>query len=285
MYLQHFGLVQYPFSLTPNTRFFLKLPSHQQAFELLLKAIELPGSFAKITGEVGTGKTMLCRKVILALESHKNRFVTAYIPNPVLDEEGMMHAIAEELGISTNTDISYFEVIKLVSAELVRINASGRIVILFIDEAQALSEEALAAIQLLTKLDTKENKYIQVVLFGQPELDELLEHASLSKLVEQLSFSFVLPELDREGTEAYIRHRVHKSGFNGSHLFTEKAINRLYKSSKGVPRMINILAHKSLMSAFGTGEHRISEDHVDRAIADTETVRQQTSITQRFFGN
>lgn len=285
MYNQHFGLVQYPFSLTPNTRYFMKLPSHQRAFSLLLSALDMPGSFAKITGEVGTGKTMLCRKSLNALATHKTRFVTAYIPHPILSEEGIMSAIADELNLVTESGSSYYELLKAISVELMRLHLEGKKVILFIDEAQAMPEETLAAVQLLTSLDTEEEKYLQVVLFGQPELDDLLQRPAMLQIGKEMSFTFILPSLDRNGTEAYVAHRLSKAGYNGQQLFSRDAINLLHNSSKGVPRMINILAHKAMMSAYGKGERNVSEDHVKRAIADTESIRQNPSFTQRLFGD
>lgn len=285
MYNQHFGLAQYPFSLTPNTRYFMKLPSHQRAFNLILNSLVGPGSFAKITGEVGTGKTMLCRKVLNALATHKNKFITAYIPHPILNEEGVMHAIAEELSLDARSDASYYDLLKLISAALLRFHVDGKKVILFIDEAQAMPEESLAAVQLLTSLETDDDKYLQVVLFGQPELDALLQRPAMLQIGKQMSFTFVLPSLDRTGTEAYIAHRLNKAGYNGSQPFSREALNQIFSSSKGVPRMINILAHKAMMAAYGKGDRSISADHVKRAIADTETARQNPSFAQRLFGD
>lgn len=284
MYNQHFGLAQYPFSLTPNTRYFMKLPGHQLAFDLLLESLGKPGSFAKITGEVGTGKTMLCRKVINALSTRKQDYVTAYIPHPILNEEGAMHAIAEELSLTASPEASYYDLLKLISAELLRLNGEGKKVILLIDEAQAMPEETLAAVQLLTSLQANEDKYLQVVLFGQPELEELLQHPAMLQIGKQMSFSFVLPALDRAGTQAYVAHRLSKAAYNGAHLFSNAAIDLLFDSSKGVPRMINILAHKSMMVAYGKGERSITAEHVKRAIADTQSAQQNFSLAQRFFG-
>lgn len=285
MYNQHFGLAQYPFSLTPNTRYFMKLPSHQRAFNLLLSSLDSPGSFAKITGEVGTGKTMLCRKVINALATHKNKFVSAYIPHPILDEEGLMHAIAEELSLGARGDASYYDLLKLISAALLQLHHEGKKVILFIDEAQAMPEETLAAVQLLTSLETDDDKYLQVVLFGQPELDVLLQRPAMQQIGKQMSFSFILPALDRAGTEAYISHRLGKAGYNGSQPFSREALDQIFGSSKGVPRMINILAHKAMMAAYGKGDRSISAAHIKSAIADTESARQNPSFAQRLFGD
>lgn len=283
MYLNHFGLVQYPFSLTPNTRYFLKLPSHQQAFSLLLDALGSENSFAKITGEVGTGKTMLCRKVLSALDGHSQRFITAYIPHPILSEEGIMQAIAEELEIPGAGDISYYKLLKLITEKLVKTSRAGKSVVLLIDEAQAMPEETLEALYLLSNVESEATKRLQVVLFGQPELDELLSSPSMSRLRKSMSFEFVLPTLTRDSTEAYIAHRLNKAGFNGNHMFSKQALNLLHKSSNGNPRVINILAHKAMMAAFGKGDQNITDSHISRAVDDTESTRKQSSFTQRLF--
>lgn len=284
MYIQHFGLAQYPFSLTPNTRFFLKLPSHQEAFNLLIKSLNEDGELAKITGEVGTGKTMLCRKLLNALEAHANKYVTAFIPHPILTEEALMHALAEELRIEHADDLSYRELLKRVSSEIIRLASHGCKVILFVDEAQAMPEESLKAIHLLTQIQTDEQRRFQVVLFGQPELDTLLKRPGLTQLNEHIAFSYQLPALDRPGTEAYIQHRLAKAGYSGPHMFTETALDAIHKASGGIPRLINILAHKALMVAFGKGEVRITEDYVNAAIDDTESTQESSkSWAQRLF--
>jgi MSHA biogenesis protein MshM len=285
MYIQHFGLAQYPFSLTPNTRYFLKLPSHQQAFNLLIAALDEEGSFAKIVGEVGTGKTMLCRKVLNALEFHKNRYVTAYIPHPILSEEGIMHAIAEELCIDRQPNLSYYDLLKRITEELISLAEENKSVILFIDEAQAMPEETLEAVHLLTKIETTSGNHLQVILFGQPELDELLDRAMLRKLKYSMAFSFELPALDRDEFESYVGHRLTKAGYNGPHMFTTKALDLLYKGSHGIPRLINILAHKALMVAFGKGDLILDESHVEAAVADTESARRDKSLMQRLFAS
>lgn len=285
MYIQHFGMAQYPFSLTPNTRYFLKLPNHQKVFTQLIKALDDQGNFIKIIGEVGTGKTMLCRKVLHALECHKKRYITAYIPHPILSEEGIMHALAEELSIERDPYISYFDLLRLITAELINISAENKSVILFIDEAQAMPEETLEAIHLLTNIETANENHLQVVLFGQPELNQLLDRLVLSQLKRNLMFSFQLTALDRDGLEAYVAHRLNKAGYNGPQMFTQKALDSLFKGSAGIPRLINILSHKALMAAFGSGDQFIEEDHVDRAIIDTEAARKKKSFAAGLFAS
>ena len=285
MYLQHFGLAQYPFSLTPNTRYFLKLPSHQQAFDFIVKALGDEGGFCKVIGEVGTGKTMLCRKVLNALEPYPNKYLTAYIPHPILSEEATMLALAEELGLNVDEPTKFGDLLKKISASILENTAQSRQVVLFIDEAQAMPEESLKTIHLLTQALPGDPSPLQVVLFGQPELDELLERPMLKQLQRAVSFSYKLPSLDQDGVAAYVQHRLSRAGYSGEHLFTSAALKNLFESSAGVPRIINILCHKALMVAFGKGERTIDSPHMQAAIADTETDQREKSWTERLFGS
>ncbi|PCI75652.1 MAG: AAA family ATPase [SAR86 cluster bacterium] len=276
MYIQHFGLAQYPFSLTPNTRYFLKLASHQRAFDFIVESLQEESCFTKITGEVGTGKTMLCRKALNALEAVGNRYVTAFVPNPVLDEESIMYAIAEELKLGFDPAASYYEILKVISEELIRLSTLRRTTVLFIDEAQAMTEESLEAIRLLTTIEKDPGgpMPLQIILFGQPELDELLQRPALRELNRDLSASYNLASLDRNEVEAYLNHRLIKAGYNGSNLFTEKAVELIFRGSEGIPRLINILAHKALMVAFGKGDYALTDRHIKLAIEDTESAQQ-----------
>ena len=285
MYIQHFGLAQYPFSLAPNTRYFLKLPSHQRAFEFIVEALRDESSFTKITGEVGTGKTMLCRKVLNSLDALGNRYVTAFIPNPVLDEESIMYAIADELHLSFDPAASYYELLKVISEELIRLSTLGSTAVLFIDEAQSMTEESLEAIRLLTTIekDSGGPMPLQIILFGQPELDELLQRPALHELNRDLTVSYQLASLEREDVEAYLEHRLIKAGYNGSSLFTQKAVDLIFRGSKGIPRLINILGHKALMAAFGKGDHILTDKHVELAIEDTQSAQQHKLRAPRFF--
>jgi MSHA biogenesis protein MshM len=287
MYIQHFGLAQYPFSLTPNTHYFLKLPSHQRAFDFIVESLQDECCFTKVTGEVGTGKTMLCRKVLNALEAHSSLYTTGFIPNPALDEEGIMQSVAEELNLDFDPGISYYELLKVVGEELVRISKLKRTTVLLIDESQAMSEESLEAIRLLTTIEKKPDCALplQVILFGQPELDELLQRPALHELNRDLSATYQLAKLERADVEAYVEHRLSKAGYSGMHLFSEKAIDRIYAGSKGIPRLINILAHKALMVAFGKGVHGLTEQHVELAIADTESAEQHKLRTRNLFSS
>lgn len=272
MYLQHFGLRELPFSLTPNTHFFLNMASYHKAYNMLMVSLANAEGFIKIVGEVGTGKTMLCRKVLNTLEEDKENYVTAYIPNPVLSPKGLFLAFAEELNIEIDQDVGHHRLLKAITERLVEFSAENKQVVLFIDEAQAMPEQTLEALRLLTNIETEQVKLFQVVLFAQPELDVLLSQPSLRQLRQRITFSFEIEALDRDGVERYVVHRLATAGYNGPFLFSKRALDFLYRTSDGIPRVINILCHKALMVAFGKGERTVQIDHVKSAADDTEGV-------------
>lgn len=272
MYLEHFGLKELPFSLTPNTEFFLNMASYHKAYNMLMVSIANREGFIKVVGEVGTGKTMLCRKVLNSLEENPDTYVTAYIANPVLSPKGLFLAFAEELGIEANSDVGHHSLLKRITKVLMAHAAEGRQVILFIDEAHAMPEKTLEALRLLTNLETEQSKLFQVVLFAQPELDEMLREKSLRQLLQRISFSYKLESLDRDGVERYVSHRLATAGNNGPAIFNAAALNDLYTASKGTPRLVNVLCHKALMVAFGRGERSVDREQIRKAVADTEGV-------------
>jgi len=272
MYLQHFGLRELPFSLTPNTHFFLNMASYHKAYNMLMVSLANAEGFIKIVGEVGTGKTMLCRKVLNTLEEDKENYVTAYIPNPVLSPKGLFLAFAEELNIEIDQDVGHHRLLKAITEKLVEFSAENKQVVLFIDEAHAMPEQTLEALRLLTNIETEQVKLFQVVLFAQPELDVLLSQPSLRQLRQRITFSFEIEALDRDGVERYVVHRLATAGYNGPFLFSKRALDFLYRTSDGIPRVINILCHKALMVAFGKGERTVQIDHVKNAADDTEGV-------------
>jgi MSHA biogenesis protein MshM len=272
MYLQHFGLRELPFSLTPNTQFFLNMASYHKAYNMLMVSLANAEGFIKIVGEVGTGKTMLCRKVLNTLEEDKEAYVTAYIPNPVLSPKGLFLAFAEELNIEIDQDVGHHRLLKAITEKLVEYSANNKQVVLFIDEAHAMPEQTLEALRLLTNIETEQVKLFQVVLFAQPELDISLSQPSLRQLRQRITFSFEIEALDREGVERYVVHRVATAGYNGPFLFSKRALDYLFRASDGIPRVINILCHKALMVAFGKGERTVQVDHIKSAAEDTEGV-------------
>ncbi|TFH75808.1 AAA family ATPase [Gammaproteobacteria bacterium LSUCC0112] len=272
MYLEHFGLKELPFSLTPNTEFFLNMASYHKAYNMLMVSIAQREGFIKVIGEVGTGKTMLCRKVLNSLEDSPDSFVTAYIANPVLSPKGLFLAFAEELGIDVDVEIGHHSLLKRITAVLMQKAAEGKQVVLFIDEAHAMPEKTLEALRLLTNIETEQAKLFQVVLFAQPELDEMLQEKSLRQLLQRITFSYKLESLDREGVERYVEHRMGMAGYNGGTVFTSTALDDLFRASRGIPRVTNILSHKALMVAFGRGARTIDRFSMRKAIEDTEGV-------------
>jgi len=270
MYLEFFGMRELPFTLTPNTDFFLDLDGHHQALDVVQLALESGEGFIMITGEVGTGKTLLCRRL---LNTINDNFVTAYVPNPFLTPDGLLLALAEELGLDVDHEKGRHHVLGEINKTLMGIKNSGKQVVFLLDEAQAMPEESIEVLRLLTNLETETEKLLQVVLFGQPELNHLLARDSLRQLRQRITFSYTLPTLTLEEVGSYINHRLNRSGFPGVNLFNAKAIQELTRASAGIPRLINILCHKSLLVAYGRGETKITNVHVQRAILDTEDVR------------
>lgn len=179
MYLYHFGIKELPFSLTPNTHFYLGLPSHNEAMQVLLTALKTGEGFIKVTGEVGTGKTLLCRKL---LNEIPDAFEVAYIPNPALSPEEMRFALASELGIRGISNINQQQLSQKIQMKLLDLNKKGKGVVLIIDEAQTIPWESFETLRLFTNLETESRKLIQVVLFGQPELDQMLAQERLPQL-------------------------------------------------------------------------------------------------------
>lgn len=269
MYTEHFGLSELPFTLTPNTHFFLNLPTHHEALNLILVALASGDSFVKIVGEVGTGKTLLCRKLLNALEGEE--YVTAYIPNPALSPDELRRSFAQEIGVELD-GLESVDILNAVNLKLIELAQQHKKVVLMVDEAQAIPEETIEALRLLTNLETESAKLFQVVLFGQPELDELLRKNSLRQLLQRITFSYRLTHLDAEAVQHYIDQRIQRAGFDGMSLFNRDASNKIAKASRGVPRLINILSHKALMAAYGKGDQKVSGKHVSLAVADTEGV-------------
>lgn len=271
MYQEFFSLKEAPFSITPDTDFFYASKSHQEAFNTLLVALRSGEGFIKISGEVGTGKTLLCRKL---LDSLKENYVTAWLPNPQLNDRALRHAVAEELGLILPGNIGQHQLLKQLHSHLIELQAKGKRAVLLIDEAQAMPEATLEAVRLLSNLETRKRKLLQVVLLGQPELDRMLERATIRQLKQRITFSYRLSPLDKQGMPDYILHRLRRAGFNGPPMFTKGALRALYRASGGVPRLINILSHKAMMLAFGKGQRQITRRLALMAIRDTEGTKQ-----------
>lgn len=268
MYKSHFGLAELPFGLTPNTQFFQPLETHFEALQVLTTALDSGEGFIKVTGEVGTGKTLICRKLLNELGDD---YIIAYLPNPYLTPDEMRAAIAAELEIPSNGD--QFQLTEGLNRKLIAFAADNKQVVLLIDEAQMLPYETLEALRLISNLETERKKLMQVVLFGQPELDRRLAENDLRQLRQRISFSYRLRPLHLNETASYLEHRLAISGYRGAPLFEPRAVRLIQKASGGIPRIINILAHKSLMLSYGKGERKITPKLTKLAITDTEGVK------------
>jgi MSHA biogenesis protein MshM len=282
MYLYHYGIKELPFTLTPNTSYFFGLPSHKEAINVLLTAIKTGEGFIKVTGEVGTGKTLICRKLLNELPEP---FVAAYIPNPYLTPSELRRSVAAELNVTLSDKADQQEFTQRIQRRLIEINQQNRGVVLIIDEAQALPVESIEALRLITNLETESRKLLQVVLFGQPELDDKLALPELRQLKQRVTFSYALKLMDADQLFQYVRHRMSVSGYRGGDIFSRRACKLLYKATKGTPRIVNVLCHKALMLAYGEGKQQVETKHVKLAIADTEAAYKSSgSLVKSLMG-
>ncbi len=291
MYLHHFGLRESPFSLTPDTSFFFACSSYQEALNTLLVAARNGEGFIKITGEVGNGKTLLCRKFLATLNQGRQsttligtqdqsvaappvpRFITAYIPNPYLEPSSLLMALAEEFRVPLEKTTDQHQLLKGLTHSLLECARNGQRALLCLDEAQAMPLESLEVLRLLTNLETEKRKLLQVVLFGQPELNDRLKHHSVRQLRQRISFQYDLQGLRKNELERYLRHRLAVAGYAGETLFSERAVAKLHRITGGTPRLVNIVAHKALMLAFSDGRQQVYVGHIRDAAADTPEVR------------
>jgi MSHA biogenesis protein MshM len=270
MYLQHFALHEPPFSITPDTEFVFDAPSQQAALATALVALRSGEGFVKITGEVGTGKTLLARRL---LELLADEAVTAYVPNPQLAPRQMLQHLARDLSLRTSVRSSAPQLYAQIEAALIAHAEQGRRVVLCIDEAQATPLDTLEALRLLSNLETGKRKLLQIVLFGQPELDLLLALPPCRSLASRIAFAAKLQPLPRRRFAEYLHHRMIVAGWRGASVFSGTAAWLLRRASGGVPRVANIVAHKALMLAFADGVRRVSVRHAWAAARDSRGPR------------
>lgn len=269
MYLNHFSLKEPPFSITPDTSFYFASPNYKIGLNTLLFAILSGEGFIKITGEVGTGKTLLCRKLMRSLNAN---FKAAYVPNPYLEPKSLLMVLAQELGIALPTEVTQHSLLNALTNSLLEFARNNIKVVVCLDEVQAMPIETLEALRLLSNLETEKRKLLQVVIFGQPELEVKLNHASIRQLKQRISFEYVLSRLNRDETQFYLNHRLAIAGHQGGRMFSSAALALLYLKSKGIPRLINILAHKALLAAYGKGKYRVGFSEMFAAVSDTKSV-------------
>lgn len=268
MYLEHFGLREAPFRITPHTEFFFAGANRGATLEALVYAIVAGEGLVKVTGEVGTGKTMLCR---VLMERLPEKVETIYLAVPSLSRDEMLIAIASELGLDTQ-GANTTQLIRALQQRLIALHVEGRQVVALIDEAHAMPPSTLEEFRLLSNLETSKEKLLQIVLFGQPELDEHLNLPNMRQLKERITHAFSLEPLPPGDIREYINFRLRAAGYHGPDLFGADALRIIAEASEGLTRRINIYADKTLLAAFAAGTHTVKADHARAAVSDTQIV-------------
>lgn len=264
MYHNHFGLNRAPFNITPDPGFFFKGNKRSDILDALIYAVKNGDGIVKVTGEVGSGKTMLCRMLVSRLPEHVE---VIYLVNPTLSREQIIYTIASELGLQVNGQ-RVDEVLRNLYTELIDKHKDGKQVVLLVEEAQAMSLETLEEIRLISNLETAQHKLLQIVLFGQPELDEHLNLTRMRQLKERITNSFTVPPLTKENIPLYLMFRMRAAGYRGPDMFSAGAVKLIGQASKGILRRISILADKSLLAAYAENAYEVKPNHVKLAIAD-----------------
>lgn len=267
MYYNHFGLKEPPFKITPNTEMFFTGSNRGAVLDALLYAIGNGEGIIKVVGEVGSGKTMLCRMLQTMLPGH---IESIYLANPSVAPEDVLHAIAFELQLRLPKNADRLKVMQKLQEYLLKRHEAGRQVVIFVEEAQGMPLATLEEIRLLSNLETKHDKLLQIVLFGQPELDANLNQTHIRQLRERITHSFNLAPLQPKEVDEYLMFRMRAAGYHGPPPFTPAAIKKLAQAAQGLVRRVNILADKSLLAAFAENVYQITPKHVQAAITDSE---------------
>jgi len=266
VYLEHYGLTEPPFDITPNPRFLFYSAKHREAYNHLLYGIRERKGFVQLTGEVGAGKTTLCRAM---LEQLNGNFSTALILNPVMSADELMKAIAMEYGLPVN-GLDRLNTLAVINQFLLQQVERGKDTVLIIDEAQDLTDDLLEQVRLLSNLETDDRKLLQIVLFGQPELRDRLNNPRLRQLRQRITVRYHLLPLTRFEVSQYVQHRLEVSGAKGAPYFTRPAMWRVHKYSHGIPRLVNAICDKSLLAGFVQQADRINYGMIGRAIRELE---------------
>jgi general secretion pathway protein A len=267
MYQSYYGLAEMPFNITPDPKFLYLSPTHQEALQHLLYGLQERKGFIVLVGEVGCGKTTLCRRLLNELED--SQWDTALVLNPRINETEMLKAILSELG-ETPTGQGLHELIAQMQAVLLQRIVAGREIVLIIDEAQNLSFEVLEQIRLISNLETDKQKLLQIILMGQPELKDILALPELRQLRQRILVHYELNPLTRSDVSHYIRHRLTLAGSQGRPHFTPWAARMIHRYSEGIPRIINNVCDKSLLAAFIRESDVVNFWDVRRAIKDVK---------------
>ncbi|MEJ5988568.1 AAA family ATPase [Ramlibacter sp. PS3R-8] len=269
MYAAYFGLKQEPFSIAPDPRLLFLSEQHREALAHLLYGVQGGGGFVLLTGEIGTGKTTVCRSFLDQVPDHVN---LAYIFNPKLTVLELLETVCHEFGIAvqlpTHRPATVKDSLDPLNAFLLQAHAAGRSSVLVIDEAQNLSAEVLEQLRLLTNLETSERKLLQIILIGQPELRTMLARPELEQLAQRVIARYHLQALREGETSQYVRHRMEVCGLQGPLPFDRRSLARVHAATGGVPRRINLLCDRALLGAYGNGEAQVTRRTIDQSVAE-----------------
>ena len=267
MYLEHFGLNEPPFRITPHTDFFFDGANRGATLDALVYAITHDEGIVKVRGEVGSGKTMLCR---VLMERLPETVTIVYLANPSLSRDDILYAIADELRLEVAENSRTSVVMRALQDQLIKSYGEGRQVVVLIDEAHAMPADTLEEIRLLSNLESNHSKLLQLVLFGQPELNDILARPDMRQLKERITHNFGLEPLVRDDIANYLDFRMRAAGYRGPSVFSQAALKLIAQSSLGLTRRINIIADKSLLAAFSASTHSIGAREARAAIRDCE---------------
>lgn len=273
LYLAHFGLAEAPFAITPNPHFFYAGAQRGAVARALGHALRDDEGVIVLTGEVGSGKTMLCRMLLAECAEDLQH---VYIANPAFGRHEIVAAIARDLGLAAGDDAP--TTLERLQRELIERHAVGKRVVVIIDEAHVMSLEALDEVRRLTNIETARHKLLAVVLCGQPELDALLERAELRPLRDRVVQRFTLPPLPREDVAEYLQCRLRAAGYRGGPLFEPAALRRIERASRGRVRRINLLADKALLACFARGGLLVGRADVERALCEIDGPRRTRRV-------
>ncbi|MCH8263353.1 MAG: AAA family ATPase [Proteobacteria bacterium] len=276
MYYEYFGLKQPPFKITPDTSLFFPGGNRGAVLQALIYAVTQGEGIVKVVGEVGSGKTMLCRMLQVELPDNVE---IVYLANPSLSPENILHAIAFELKLNVTETDNRLKVMNELQNYLLDRHAENRQIVVFVEEAQGMPIATLEEIRLLSNLETSQHKLLQIVLFGQPELDQMISTREIRQLKERITYSFQLTPFKTNDVKDYLNSRLRTCGHRSTDVFSTSAVRAITKYSKGLLRRINILADKSLLAAYAGNTHQVTSSHVKIAARDSEFIKNRSILT------
>ena len=276
MYYEYFGLKQPPFKITPDTSLFFPGGNRGAVLQALIYAVTQGEGIVKVVGEVGSGKTMLCRMLQVELPDNVE---IVYLANPSLSPENILHAIAFELKLNVTETDNRLKVMNELQNYLLDRHAENRQIVVFVEEAQGMPIATLEEIRLLSNLETSQHKLLQIVLFGQPELDQMIATREIRQLKERITYSFQLTPFKTNDVKDYLNSRLRTCGHRSTDVFSTSAVRAITKYSKGLLRRINILADKSLLAAYAGNTHQVTSSHVKIAAQDSEFIKNRSILT------